>query len=136
MEHHHATAADVVTALSRGFLAGDPDAARRLLAPDVRIEQPPSLPHGGTYCGPDGMGTMAARFAEHWTRRIDEPRIIGCGPDTAVQVTTQTWTSRATGRSATVDVVELFRVEGGFVREIRVFPQDTGLLLRTLAAPG
>ena len=35
------------------------------------------------------------------------PTVLGCG-DTVVQVTTQTWTAKATGRSATVDVVELF----------------------------
>jgi len=49
-----------------------------------------------------------------------------------VQVTTQTWTARASGRSATVDVVELFSISGGLVSEIRVFQQDTHLLLETL----
>ena len=49
-----------------------------------------------------------------------------------MQVTTQTWTARASGRSATVDVVELFSISGGLVSEIRVFQQDTHLLLETL----
>ena len=135
MEQRHATAADVVTELNSRFLAGDHDAARRLLAPDVRIVQPASLPHGGTHRGSDGMGAMAARFGEHWTRQIAEPCVLACG-ETAVQVTTQTWRSHATGRSATVEVVELFTVTNGVVREIRVFPQDTDLLLRTLSEPG
>ena len=52
--------------------------------------------------------------------------------DGVVQVTTQTWTARATGRSATVDVVELFRVADGRIAEIRVFQQDTAALLATL----
>ena len=134
MEHRHARPVDVVSELNRRFLAGDHEAARRLLAPDVRIEQPSSLPHGGTHRGLEGMATMATRFAEHWTRRIVEPRVLACG-DMAVQVTTQTWTSQATGRSATTDVVELFSVAGGIVREIRVFPQDTHVLLRTLPDP-
>lgn len=129
-----ANAADVVAELNRRFLAGDHDAAHELLAADVRIEQPASLPHGGTHRAVDGMAAMASRFAEHWTRQIVEPRVLACG-ETAVQVTTQTWTSRATGRSATVDVVELFTVTDGIVQEIRVFPQDTELLLRTLADP-
>jgi hypothetical protein len=50
----------------------------------------------------------------------------------AVQLTTQTWTAKAGGRSTTVDVVELFTVADGLVREIRVFQQDTHLLLATL----
>jgi len=76
---------------------------------------------------------MGSEFARHWTRTIADPRILGCG-DTVVQVTTQTWTALATGRSATVDVVELFSFSDGKVSQIRVFQQDTHLLLGTLAA--
>ena len=49
-----------------------------------------------------------------------------------MQLTTQTWTSKDTGRRATVDVVELFTIDGGVVTEIRVFQQDTHVLLATL----
>ena len=52
-----------------------------------------------------------------------------------MQVTSQTWTARVTGRSATVDVVELFSFRDGLVSQIRVFQQDTHLLLETLEAP-
>jgi uncharacterized protein len=52
--------------------------------------------------------------------------------DRAVQVTTQTWTAKSTGRSATVDVAELFVVTDGLISEIRVFQQDTHALLATL----
>jgi uncharacterized protein len=124
-------AAAVVEELGRRFRAGDRDGARALLAPDLRIQQPASLPHGGWHHGPDGMDAMGAAFPEHWDRTIGPSEIRGDG-DTAVQVTTQTWTARATGRSATVDVVELFRCEGGRIAEIRVFQQDTHALLATL----
>jgi hypothetical protein len=77
------------------------------------------------------MGKMGATFAEYWTRVIENPRIFGDG-DQAMQLTTQTWTAKATGRSATVDVVELFRVANGKVTEIRVFQQDVKALLDTL----
>jgi hypothetical protein len=49
-----------------------------------------------------------------------------------VQITTQTWTAKKTGRSATVDVVELFSFTDGLISEIRVFQQDTHLVLATL----
>jgi hypothetical protein len=58
--------------------------------------------------------------------------MLGCG-ESVVQMTTQTWTARGSGRSATVDVVELLSVSEGLVSEIRVFQQDTHLLLETLA---
>lgn len=125
------TNVELVEELSRRFLAGDRDGALALFHPDLRIEQPASLPHGGTHHGVDGMGAMGAAFAEHWDRTISEPRISGCG-DTVLQVTTQTWTAKTTGRSAIVDVVELFRFADGRIAEIRVFQQDTALLLATL----
>jgi uncharacterized protein len=121
----------VVTELARRFAAGDGTGAAALFHPQVRIQQPETLPHGGWHAGTDGMAEMGARFGRHWTRTISDPRISGCG-DTVVQVRSQTWTARATGRSATVDVVELFAFRDGLVSEIRVFQQDTALLLRTL----
>jgi ketosteroid isomerase-like protein len=129
-----ADAAAVVAELGRRFRAGDRDGARALLAPDLRIEQPASLPHGGSHHGPDGMEAMGAQFAEHWDRTIGEADLRPWGEtgDAAVQVTTQTWTAKATGRSATVDVVELIRVADGRIVEIRVFQQDTHALLATL----
>jgi uncharacterized protein len=124
---------DVVRELSRRFLAGDREGAAALLHPDLRIDQPPSLPHGGVHRGPAGMAAMGAAFAEHWDRTIGAPRLRpGAGSATVVQLTTQTWTAKATGRSATVDVVELLTVADGLITEIRVFPQDTATLLATL----
>jgi ketosteroid isomerase-like protein len=122
---------DVVRELARRFGAGDREGAMELYHPDVRIEQPASLPHGGVHRGREGLAPMAAAFAEHWDRTIEDPRLLG-GGDQVVQVTTQTWTAKATGRSATVDVVELFDIADGMVTVIRVFPQDTHALLLTL----
>mgnify|MGYP006200706065 CR=1 FL=1 len=127
----HLDGAAVVRELAIRFAAGDRDGARALLHPNVRIQQPASLPHGGWYHGLAGMDKMSATFARHWDRTIGAPHILGCG-DTVVQVTRQTWTAKATGRSASVDVVELFAFTGGRVSEIRVFQQDTHLLLGTL----
>jgi len=123
--------AEIVAELGRRFAAGDGAGAAELFHPQIRIEQPASLPHGGWHAGHDGMAAMGAAFGRHWTRTISPPRVLGCG-DTVVQVTTQTWTAKATGRRATVDVVELFSFRDGMVSEIRVFQQDTHLLMSTL----
>ena len=102
-----------------------------MLAPGFWLEQPASLPHGGRHEGFEGMAAMGAIFAQHWTRTIGEADLCGSGA-TAMQLTTQTWTAKATGRSVTVDVVERIRVDRGRVTDIRVFPQDTAALLATL----
>jgi ketosteroid isomerase-like protein len=117
--------------MARRFQGGDVDGAFALLHPGFRLQQPASFPHGGWHHGREGMVAMGATFAQHWDRTITDPRILDCG-DTAVQITTQTWTAKATGRSATVDVVELFTFADGQIAEIRVFQQDTHLLLGTL----
>lgn len=127
-----AEAPGLVTEMARRFQAGDVDGARELMHPAIRVQQPASLPHGGWYEGHDGLTEMGVRFGRHWDRTITGPRVFGSGPN-AVQVTTQTWTAKATGRSATVDVVELFAVTDGAIVEIRAFQQDTQLLLATLA---
>jgi ketosteroid isomerase-like protein len=121
----------VVEEMGQRFQAGDREGAWQLLHPDFRIQQPASLPHGGWHRGPEGMVEMAAQFGRHWDRTIDGSRLLDCG-DSVVQVTTQTWTARATGKSETVDVVELFSFADGLISEIRVFQQDTHLLLATL----
>ena len=122
----------VVEELGRRFRAADRAGAALLLHPELRIEQPTSLPHGGWHDGVAGLGALGATFAEHWDRTIGPADVRASADDAAVQVTSQTWTSKATGRSATVDVVELIRVAEGRVVEIRVFPQDTAALLATL----
>jgi len=125
------SAAELVEKLAQLFNAGERDAAFDLLHPRFRIQQPESLPHGGWHDGREGMARMGTIFGRYWDRTITNPRILACGP-CAVQVTTQTWTAKDTGRSATVDVAELFSVADGLISEIRVFQQDTHLLLETL----
>jgi ketosteroid isomerase-like protein len=124
-----------VTELARRFAAGDGAGAAALFHPEIRLQQPESLPHGGWHAGTAGMAEMGAEFGKHWTRTITDPRISGdpgSADGTVTQVTTQTWTATATGRSATVDVVELFEFRDGLVAQIRVFQQDTALLLDLL----
>lgn len=123
---------DLVVELGRRFRSPDGPSVAELLHPTFHVEQPSSLPHGGVHHGPAGMAAMAEAFGRHWTRTIG-PATVGQLGDQVVQVTHQRWTARATGRTAEVDVVELFTVRDGQVAAIRVFPQDTHALLDTLA---
>src|SRR5262245_27722761 len=121
----------LVQEMARRFGEGDRDGAFALLHRDFRLQQPASFPHGGWHEGREGMVGMRTTFAQFWDRTITDPRVLGCG-DTVVQITTQTWTAKSTGRAATVDVVELFSFADGLIAEIRVFQQDTHALLATL----
>src|SRR5690242_1657229 len=108
--------------------------ARGRSACSIRRSGSSSLPRCRTAAGTRGTRAWprwGAVFGRVWSRSISGTRILGCG-ESVVQVTTQTWTALATGRSATVDVVELFSFRDGLVSEVRVFQQDTHLLLATL----
>ena len=64
----------VVIELARRFQAGDAEGAFGLFHPDIRIEQPASLPHGGWHSGRDGVAAMGAIFSSLWERTIGQPR--------------------------------------------------------------
>ena len=121
----------VVEELARRFQAGELESAFELYHPKLRIVQPSSLPHGGVHEGREGVRAMGATFAKFWTRTISAPQRTAAG-EGVVQVTTQTWTANTTGRSATVEVVELFSFADGLIAEIRVFQHDTLRLMATL----
>src|SRR5437899_1835029 len=97
--------AGLVRELTRRFSAGEPIGP--VLHPDFRIQQPESLPHGGWHQGIAGMKEMGALFAEHWSRTIADIRVYG-SDEIVTQLSTQTWTANTTGRTVTVDVLELF----------------------------
>jgi ketosteroid isomerase-like protein len=132
MSEGHNSGVEIVSELARLFAAGDFDAAFQLYDPDVRIEQPESLPHGGAHQGHDGVRAMGATFARYWTRTISPPARTACADGRVLQLTTQTFTAKSTGRSATMDVVEIFSFRGNKVAAIRVFQHDTQRLLATL----
>ena len=126
----------VVAELARRFQAGDFAGAFELYHPRVRIVQPASLPHGGVHEGHDAVRAMAATFAQFWTRTISEALRTLCADGRVLQQTTQTFTAKATGRSASMHVLELFSFRAGQIAEICVFQHDTQRLLETLENGG
>jgi hypothetical protein len=74
----------------------------------------------------DGPGASALL---HPKIRIEQPASL---PHGGWHTGLDGMAAKATGRSAAVDVVELFSFLDGRVCEIRVFQQDTHLLLATL----
>lgn len=65
--------ADVVAELARRFQAGDGAGAFGLFHPEIRIEQPASLPHGGWHQGHEGVAAMGAVFGRVWSGLFPAP---------------------------------------------------------------
>ena len=58
---------DIVKALYQSFRDGDPDATRRVLAPDATWVQMAGFPGGGVHTGPDGVWSgVIERLSELW----------------------------------------------------------------------
>ena len=95
--------------------------------------QPPSLPHGGTHRGHDGVrrhggndaGPLGAeiRYRSAW----DLPE-----NDTLFVRVIMEWTAHSTGRSARFPALELVEFREGRVLRAEIFVQDTSQILATL----
>jgi ketosteroid isomerase-like protein len=105
----------------------------QLLDPDVEMIQPPSLPHGGTHRGHDGVRAMAATMRDHWALKFDIDRIWDLPEnDTLFVRVIMEWTAHSTGRSARFPALELVEFREGRVLRAEIFVQDTSQILATL----
>jgi ketosteroid isomerase-like protein len=100
----------------------------------VVVNEPPSLPYGGQYSGPNAVVRHAQGYLATWNdrqeaddRRLD-PEIIAQGEHVAV-MWRQRGHDRSTGRSIDSPVVSLYRLANGKVVEARMFHFDTAQLL-------
>lgn len=103
-----------------------------VLAPDVVLTEPPSLPHGGTHRGLDAFLAVQAGMAEHWAQRIEDAGYWQCASDQVCLRIVITWTARATGRAVTLPMIDLLRFADGQITAIEAFLFDTAALLATL----
>ena len=88
---------------------------RSLFADDCKILEAPSLPFGGTFTGPDGFEAMIGRL----TARFDlEPRVLDVfevDDSLVITYSHMRLTSRASGRTIEMPVLEMLRTENLFL---------------------
>ena len=70
---------------------------------------------------------------EHWEQRIEGTEYWPCGPDRVALRIVIRWTSRATGRSVVLPMIDLLRIADGRIVEVEAYVHDTKALLDTLA---
>lgn len=92
------------------------------------IHEPANLPYGGDYEGREGFGRLLASITELFEFAIHGWDIRETG-DEAVGVLEATFTSRVTGRSLRMPVVELYKFTDGLISDVVVFPQDTAAII-------
>jgi hypothetical protein len=105
---------------------GDVDGATALMHPELVIHEPAGLPYGGEYHGPAGFREITAAMLEEFeTEPLGEVTCLDSAGPIVVQLVGR-FTSRATGRSANMDVVELFTVRDGQIVDLDVYYRDPG----------
>ncbi len=124
---------DSNTSIVRAFLAaaaaGDKLAMARLAAPDLVVIEAESLPYAGRHVGLDAFLALVARVFGAWLdTRVAVERFIAEG-DHVVVVAALHGRSRHDNAALEMPIAEIWRVEGGTIREIRPFYFDTHRML-------
>lgn len=124
---------DVVRRQYLASAAGDLDALRATLAPDVEWTEMAGFPLAGTYRTPEGvtsavMEKLGADWAG-WTAHDDSYIVDG---ENVVVLARYTATHRATGKPLDVRVAHAFVVRGGLIVRFEQFV-DTALVREAMA---
>jgi ketosteroid isomerase-like protein len=108
-------------------------ALHEILAPDFEIVEPASLPYGGVHRGITGYVALMQAIGALFELEFDLHRVTAVGPCEALLQMTVGFTSRTSGASVTLHVLELVTVRDGLVTRSEIFVSDTAALLQVLS---
>jgi ketosteroid isomerase-like protein len=115
---------EVVRRFTASLRNGDMPACLELLHPENVFAEADGLPFSGDYSGHDGFIRLLKDVGRLFEVKLSEPMMNDAGDCVLVQLT-GTFTSRVTGRSAEMPVVDLYRVRDGKVAHVDVYYKDT-----------
>jgi uncharacterized protein len=110
--------------------SGRLDEALELVHPDMVLHEAESLPYGGEYHGPDGFrklfDVVYGLFEVTATVETHDAGTFCCA------IAHCTFTSRQTGRSTDLPIVENYYVENGLITRVDIYYKDTAAVLALL----
>jgi uncharacterized protein len=132
-----ATTTDTNLATVRRFMdavvEGKLDDARRLLHDDFVVHEAGGLPYSGEYHGPDGFFELLTKMNE-FLELTPGPTVQHPLADDTVAVRYQLkFTTRASGKSVEMSLVEVFTVHDGLITEIDVYYKNPSAVAELLA---
>lgn len=111
---------------------GDFDALAATLDPECVLYQPASLPYSGEWRGPAGFERWLKEFGRQWSSlEVKDSEFYPTG-DVVFSRSHVYAVARATGRSADWPLLQLFKMRGARILELRPFHWDTAALLPAL----
>lgn len=109
------------------FQAGDFEAVADYLSPEVVVHEPAGIVVEGDHTGVDGWVSMVTLLGQTYEMAVSSYEIVEA-VDRAFLVMDPTFTARATGRSARIPIVEVYRFTGGLIVDIDVYYKDPAAL--------
>ncbi len=114
----------VVKGFYEAFVAGDLAGCIARLHSDLVVDEPSGLPYGGYYEGVEGFQKLVAAMLADYELALVEWSVHDAGDFVAGRLLGR-FTSRATGRSLDMPVVEHCYVTDDRISRIDVFYKDT-----------
>jgi ketosteroid isomerase-like protein len=122
----------LITDALEAVAAGDMDALWRIYDPAVTFHEAACLPYGGSHSGLEATKAAYARLCDSFSAMRSVMEAVLASRDIVIVHQTITFTAKATGRSGTLPVCELFRLRGGKVIEWRAHYFDACLVADAL----
>src|SRR5262245_30401769 len=89
---------------------------------DFEIDEPPSLPHGGTHKGKPAWVAMQETMREHWQQKVWVDQVWEIeDEDLMINYTTMEWTANATGKTVRFPAIELIWFRDAKIARIEMF---------------
>jgi ketosteroid isomerase-like protein len=122
---------DAVRGAYEALNQGNAEAVLGAIHDEMEFREPESLPYGGTYRGPQGMGELFEALASNWDElHLEIEQLLDAG-DWAVVLGRLQGRSKATGEQVDEPYVEVLRFRDGKAIEGRI-QMDTTRVLRAL----
>lgn len=115
----------VVNEWFNALAAGDLDRMMAVAGPDTVVHEAENLPYAGDIVGVDGIRTdLLGKMSAVSDLAVTETSVAQAGDRVLVQMTGE-FTSKATGRTVAMPMIEIYTVRDGKIRDIDVFYKDT-----------
>jgi ketosteroid isomerase-like protein len=110
---------------------GDLKTIMTCLHPDFVLNEPATLPYGGDHVGHAGFAGLAYQVASHYLTELLDSRVHDAGEFAVVRMRFR-FTSKRTGRSLELPLLELYWFSDGLMVRGEVFYKDTKAVLALL----
>src|SRR5271167_2786813 len=115
------------TKLLDSVMAGDMASALSALHADCVVHEPPGLWYGGDWRGPDGFVQILQIMTDKLDMIVQSYQIFSPG-DVTIMKAEISFTSKLTGRSLDMPVVEVYQALDGQLIDMDIFYKDTATL--------